>query len=189
MSRWFELSFIEDVKILQKYGPKEYYNKANRGLYEFLDPELAYKYELCDFHNDQKIWKIEKQDDDPIMIVTFKKQNINENKCWILDFQFIENEKEYTKDKKILKGEHYLDTVTKIIRDEVLLYFKQSDLNTLYFETYIDDGAEIIKKNLFQHIADRFISKNQFDIKIENTTFVIDTTFIKGILFVINKIK
>jgi hypothetical protein len=44
-NKWIELSFIEDVKSLKKYGLVEYYNKANAGLYEFLNPELSYGYE------------------------------------------------------------------------------------------------------------------------------------------------
>lgn len=35
MSRWIELSFIEDCKTLHRYGMTEYYNKANKGLYKF----------------------------------------------------------------------------------------------------------------------------------------------------------
>jgi hypothetical protein len=54
----------------------EYYDKANRGLYEFLDPNLAYNYEEYDAANGQKMWKIEKQGDDPIMVVTLKKQGL-----------------------------------------------------------------------------------------------------------------
>ena len=57
-NKWIELSFIEDVKSLKKYGLVEYYNKANTGLYEFLNPELSYGYEEVNMPDGQKMWKL-----------------------------------------------------------------------------------------------------------------------------------
>lgn len=173
MSRWVELSFIEDCKALQKYGLSEYYNKSNTGLYEFLNPELAYEYEENNMSDGQKIWKIQKQDNDPQMVVTLKKQGLD-TKYWVLDFYFPETEKGYAKTKEGLKGKYYLDTVSKIVRDEVIPYFEQSDLDIMFFKAYTNDGAGVMRKNLFQRMIDKFIPKDKFDIKVQDLTFIIN---------------
>lgn len=173
MSRWIELSFIEDVKTLQKYGLNEYYNKTDKGLYEFLNPELSYEYEEDNMSDGQKIWKIQKQDNDPQMVVTLKKQGLD-NKYWVLDFYFPETEKGYAKTKEGLKGKHYLDSVAKIIKDEVIPYFESSDLDTLFFRAYTRDGAGNMRKSLFQRLIDKFVPKDKFDIKIQDLTFIIN---------------
>lgn len=173
MSRWIELSFIEDVKILQKYGLNEYYDRANKGLYEFLNPELAYEYEENNMSDGQKMWKIQKQDGDPQMVVTLKKQGLD-NKYWVLDFYFPETEKSFDQNKEVVKGKHYLDSVAKIIKDEVIPYFESSDLNTLFFRAYTRDGAGNMRKSLFQRLIDKFVPKDKFDIKIQDLTFIIN---------------
>ena len=90
LARWIQLSFINDCKILQEAKSlDEYFDKANTGLYEFLNPGLAYNYEEVGMSDGQKMWKIEKQDNDPIMVITLKKQGL-ENKYWVLDFYFPE---------------------------------------------------------------------------------------------------
>jgi hypothetical protein len=172
LNRWIELSFINDCKILQESESLDkYYDKANTGLYEFLNPDLSYPYEEYDASDEQKMWKIEKQNDDPIMVVTLKKMGL-EDKYWVLDFYFPETEKGYAKGQG-LKGEHYLDTVSKIVRDEVLPYFEQSKLDLLFFRAYTNDGAGKMRKSLFQRLINKFVSKDKFDIKVENLTFII----------------
>jgi hypothetical protein len=172
MSRWIELSFIEDVKALQKYGLKEYYDKANQGLYEFLNPDLSYPYEEVNMGDGQKMWKIEKQDDDPILVVTLKKQGLD-TKYWVLDFYFPEDEKGFARNKEAIKGKHYLDTVSKILKDEIIPYFNKSNLDIIFFRAYTNDGAGIMRKNLFQRMIDKFVPKNEFNIEIKDTTFII----------------
>jgi hypothetical protein len=172
MSRWVELSFIEDCKTLHKYGLEEYYEKANNGLYEFLNPKLAYPYDEINMDDEQKMWKIEKQDFDPIMIVTLKKQGLD-TRYWVLDFYFPGTEKGFARDKEAIKGKHYLDTVSKIVKDEVIPYFTRSDLDIMFFKAYTNDGAGIMRKNLFQRMIDQFIPKNKFNIEIKDTTFII----------------
>jgi len=176
LNRWIELSFINDCKILQEAKSLDiYYNKANKGLYEFLNPEQAYDYEDHNMSDGQKMWKIKKQDDDPTMVVTLKKQGLDD-KYWVLDFYFPETEKGYARNKEGLKGKYYLDTVSKIIRDEILPYFKQSELNILFFRSYTNDGAGEMRKSFFQRAINKFAPKNDFDIKIvgaNGTTFII----------------
>ena len=173
LDRWIQLSFINDCKILQEAKSlDEYFDKANTGLYEFLNPNLAYNYEEVDMSDGQKMWKIEKQDNDPIMVVTLKKQGL-ENKYWVLDFYFPETEKGFAKTKGAIKGEYYLDTVSKIVKDEIMPYFEQSELNDLFFKSYTNDGAGQMRKSLFQRLINKFISKDKFDIKINDSIFII----------------
>jgi len=173
LDRWIELSFINDCKILQEAKSlDEYYDKANTGLYEFLNPDLAYNYEEVDMSDGQKMWKIEKQGDDPVMVVTLKKQGLT-NKYWALDFYFPETEKGFARTKGAIKGEHYLDTVSKIVKDEVMPYFQQSELNDLFFKSYTNDGAGQMRRSFFQKAINKFVPKDKFNTKIDNSIFII----------------
>lgn len=171
--RWIELSFIEDCKILKKAKSlKEYYNKANTGLYEFLNPSLSYPYETIDMVGGQKIWKVEKQNNDPILVVTLKKGGLNNNHYWIIDFYFPETEKGFDK-KQGLEGKNYLDTISKIFIDELLPYIEQSEYNTLLFKAYINDGAGNQRKTVFKKMVDKFLPKDKFTFSEEHNNFII----------------
>lgn len=173
LDRWIQLSFINDCKILQEAKSlDEYFDKANTGLYEFLNPDLAYDYEEINMSDGQKMWKVEKQGDEPIMVVTLKKQGL-ENKYWVLDFYFPETEKGFAKTKGVIKSEHYLDTISKIVKDEIMPYFEQSNLENLFFKSYTNDGAGQMRKSLFQRLINKFISKDKFNIKINDSIFII----------------
>jgi hypothetical protein len=90
-----------------------------------------------------------------------------------LDFYFPETEKGFAKTKGAIKGEYYLDTVSKIVKDEVMPYFEQSDLENLFFKSYTNDGAGQMRKSLFQRLINKFISKDKFNIKINDSIFII----------------
>lgn len=167
MSRWVELSFIEDVKLLQKYGLKEYYNKANKGLYEFLNPELSYPYSEENMSNGQKMWKVEKQENDPQFLVTLK-EGIGD--YWVLDFYFFETG---FKKQEGLVGKYYIDTLSKIVRDNIIPYFLKSKKNELYFNSYSSDGGGETRKKVFNKLIDKFVDKSQFNIKIDENDFII----------------
>jgi hypothetical protein len=167
-NRWMELSFIEDVKCLRKYGLKEYYNKANTTLYEFLNPELSYNYDEVNMSDDQKMWKVEKQDDDPQFLITLK--NGMGGKFFVLDFYFFEGG--FDKQQG-LKGKHYLDTLTKIVKDNIIPYFMSSQKTHLYFNAYNGDGDGKTRQNIFSKIIDKFVNKNQFNIENRNEDFII----------------
>ena len=173
MNRWVEISFIEDIKSLQKQGLKEYYNKANNGLYEFLNPDLAYEYEVKDMSNSQKMWVVEKINNDPQFLITLKKDDINKD-YFILDFYFYETG--FSKQKG-LEGKHYLDTLTKVFKDEIIPYFLTSKENLLYFTAYSEDGSGSTRKKVFEKIISKFVDTNKFDVEI------------KGMEFFINKLK
>jgi hypothetical protein len=168
IDRWIELSFIEDVKILQKYGINEYYNKANTGLYEFLNPELSYPYSEENMSDGQKMWKVEKQDNDPQFLVTLK--NGMGGEFFILDFYFYEGG--FDKQQG-LEGKHYLDTLTKIIKDNIIPYFISSSKSKLYFNAYNGDNEGKTRQKIFIKIIDKFIDKNKFNIENRNEDFII----------------
>ena len=166
-NRWDELLFIEDVKTLKKYGLVEYYDKANRGLYEFLDPEHAYPYQSVNMSDGQKMWKIDKQGDDPILVMTLKKLT----DIWVLDFYFPESEDGFSKVVQGLTGTNYLDTVAKIVRDEVIPYFKSSDIQSIFFRAYSHDGGETMRVSLFKRLINKYIPKSDFKVDISDSSF------------------
>ena len=166
-----ELSFIEDCKTLHKYGLREYYEKVNRGLYEFLNPELSYHYENIDRSDGQKMYKVNKQNNDPQFLVTLKNsKREDEGDLFILNFYFYEGG--FDK-QSALEGKHYLDTLTKIVKDEVIPYFLISDKNKLYFHAYDNDGGGKMRENLFKRMIDKFVNKNIFNIEKRSNEFVI----------------
>lgn len=169
-TRWIELAFIEDTKLLKsKKKITEYYNSANRLLFEHLNPKLAYPYTEKTMSNGQMMWSVEKQDNDPQFLVTLKtKPNL---KYWILDFYFFETG--YSAQKG-LTGTHYLDTLTKIIRDNIIPYFKtQQDKNILFFNAYSGDDHTTTRKVVFQKILQKFINTDDFEISIKDNDFLI----------------
>ena len=169
-NRWVELSFIEETKTLRKQGLVEYYSKANQGLYEFLNPEQAYRYQTVKMSDGQRMWKIDKQGDDPTLVVTLKKLDY----AWVLDFYFPETEDGFEKPEQGLTGAHYLDTIAKIVKNEVIPYFQTSDLGTLYFHAYSDDGGGEMRTNLFKRLISKYVPKTEFRVDISNSSFRIN---------------
>lgn len=166
--RWIELSFIDDCKLLNKYPIQEYYKKANQGLYEFLNPELSYEYDEVNRSQGQKLWIVEKIENDPQFLVTLETTKSSE--YFVLDFYFYETG---MKKNQGLIGENYLDTLCKIIKDNIIPYFTKSSIKTLYFTAYTEDGAGNARKKVFTRIADKFFDKNKFNIKIDGYEFFI----------------
>lgn len=173
MNRWIEISFIEDAKALQKYGLKEYYNKSNQGLYEFLNPELSYEYNEVNMPNGQKIWKVDKQGNDPQFLITLKNSRAMSQPTFILDFYF--HETSFDKQSG-LEGKHYLDTLTKIIKDSIIPHFISSDKEWIYFYAYNGDKGGSTRSKIFKKIIDKFVDKNQFNILIKGGDFLITKT-------------
>ena len=168
-NRLLELSFIEDVKILHiEKSLVEYYNKSNQGLFEFLNPDLSYDYEEKTMSDGQKMWIVKKQDKDPQFLVTLK--NGGGGKYWVLDFYFYESGFEQ---QKGLEGKNYLDTLSKIVKDNIIPYFKQSDKRILYFNSYSGDGSGESRKKLFTKLLDKYLPKNDMNIEIRNEDFII----------------
>jgi len=169
-TRWVELAFMEDVKLLSsKNKLSEYYTKANRLLFEHLNPDLAYPYTEKIMSNNQRMWVVEQQDKDPQFLVTLKTKPTL--KYWILDFYFYEGGYDT---QSGLTGKHYLDTLSKIIRDDVIPFFKtQTDKNILFFLAYSGDQSGSARKAVFSKILQKFVNTNDFEISVKNDEFLI----------------
>jgi hypothetical protein len=169
VNKWIELSYIEDKKTLHNsISLVEYYDKANKGLYEFLNPELSYPYSEESMSNGQKMWKVEKQENDPQFLVTLKE---GAGDYWVLDFYFFETG---FKKQEGLKGEHYLDTLSKIVINNIIPYFSKSKKDELYFNSYSSDGGGETRKKVFNKLIDKFVNKDKFNIKIDGNDFIIN---------------
>jgi hypothetical protein len=115
------------------------------------------------------LWVVEKIGDDPQFLVTLKTTKSDE--YFILDFYFYETG---MKKNKALEGENYLDTLCKIVKDNIVPYFIKSPIKTLYFTAYTEDGAGNARKKAFTRIVDKFFDKNKFNIKINGYEFLIN---------------
>lgn len=169
--RLVEILFLEDLKLLKTEGLEKYYSKANTSLLEYLDPGKSYPYEKVNMKEGQLMFKI-KYEDDPIFVVTLKKGGLNNNHYWVLDFYFPEEEKGFDIQKG-LKGENYLDTVSKIFKEEILPYIESSEYPILYFKAYENDKKGNTRKKVFNKIIDKFVDKNKFNIEIKDNNFII----------------
>jgi len=170
-SRLIEILFLEDCKLLKNGSLLEYYERANTQLYEFLNPDLAYPYEEVNMNDGQKMFKI-KYENDPTFVITLKRGGLNNNYYWVLDFYFPETEKWYSRDLG-LKGENYLDTLSKVLQDEILPYIEKHEYNTLAFRPYQNDNAGETRKKVFKKIIDKFLPKDKFNFEEKNNTFII----------------
>jgi len=170
-SRLIEILFMEDCKLLRKGSLSEYYERANTQLLEFLNPSLSYPYEVVDRDKGQKMYKV-KHEEDPTFVVTLKREGINNNHYWVIDFYFPETEKGYEKQQG-LRGENYLDTLCKIFKDEILPYLEKSEYGTLYFKPYTNDSDGGVRKKVFRKIVDKFLPKDKFGFEEKDNNFII----------------
>jgi hypothetical protein len=166
-----EILFHEDVKILKNKGLQEYYSFANTLLTEFLNPQLSYDYEKIVRDSGELMFKL-KYEDDPYFVVTLKKGGLNENHYWILDFYFPEKDNGFDKQKD-LKGKNYLDTISKIFKDEILPFIEKNQYPTLYFKAYSKDSYGNLRIKVFSKIVDKFVDKKIFDIEKKPNEFII----------------
>jgi hypothetical protein len=169
--RLIEILFIEDCKLLKNVSLLEYYSNANTTLQELLNPDLSYPYEKMDMDKGQKMYKV-KHKNDPTFVITLKRGGLNGNYYWIVDFYFPESEKGYARGLG-LTGENYMDTVCKVLRDEILPYVEKSEYGTLFFKPYINDNAGEIRKKVFRRIIDKFLPKDKFDFTEKDSNFII----------------
>jgi hypothetical protein len=173
-----EILYHEDIKILQNKGLQEYYSSANTLLPEFLNPDLSYDYEKITRDNGELMFKV-KYEDDPYFVVTLKKGGLEGNHYWILDFYFPEKENGFDKQKE-LKGKNYLDTVSKICKDEILPFIETNQYPILYFKAYSKDSYGNLRMKVFSKIVEKFVNKNNFEIEKRSNEFVISKKINNG---------
>lgn len=164
---WILLSFTEDCKSLKRYGLNEYQSRYN--LFEFLNPELSYSYSVNNMGDDGILYKVEKQEEDHQFIVTLKLVKTSKS-YFVLDFAFIKGG--FNKNSGV-NGKNYLDTLCKIIKDEIIPYFEESDINILFFNAYNDDEGGSTRKIVFQKILNKYLDKDKYNTKIYNQNFTI----------------
>lgn len=169
--RLIEILFIEDCKLLHSSSLQEYYDRANTSLLEFLNPDLSYSYEISNMTDGQKLYKV-KYKTDPHFVITLKRGGINGNYYWIVDFYFPETEKGFAKGLS-LEGKNYIDTLCKVLKDEILPYIETSEYGTLYFKPYTNDGSGEIRKKVFRKIIDKFLPKDKFGFTEKDSNFII----------------
>jgi hypothetical protein len=169
--RLIEILFIEDCKLLNNVSLEEYYSRANTNLLEFLNLDLSYPYETVNLDKGQKMYKI-KFKNDPYFVITLKLGGLNENYYWILDFYFPETEKGYERGLGLV-GENYMDTVCKVLKDEILPYIEKSEYQTLFFKAYVNDKAGEIRKKVFRKIIDKFLPKDKYSFTEKDNNFII----------------
>jgi hypothetical protein len=169
-----EILFHEDIKLLKNKGLQEYYSFANTLLIEFLNPGLSYDYEKIVRDSGELMFKV-KYEDDPYFVVTLKKGGLDGNHYWVLDFYFPEKDNGFARQKE-LKGNNYLDTVSKICKDEILPFIEKNQYPILYFKAYSNDSYGNLRMKVFSKIVDKFVNKEQFDIEKRTNEFIIRKT-------------
>lgn len=173
-SRLIELFYLEDLKVLNTTKSlSEYYKKATQLLPEFINPEKSYKYEKVKV-KDGFIFKVETIGQDPQFIVTVKKYG-NRKVTNILDFYWPELSYGFSKPQG-LEGLYYLDTLAKIIKDEIIPMVDQGVLEGgIYFSPYEIDGAGEKRAKVFNRLIDKFVDKSKFNIKKLNDKDILIT--------------
>ena len=113
-----------------------------------------------------------KYEDDPYFVLTLKKGGPDKNHYWVLDFYFPEKIDGFARQKE-LKGKNYLDTVSKICKNEILPFIEKNQYPILYFKAYSNDSYGNLRMKVFSKIVDKFVNKEQFDIEKRTNEFVI----------------
>jgi len=176
-TRDFELILLEVTKRLQQStSVEEYYESSKLPILEHLNPNNSYKYVTKKQGSNFK-WVV-KVDNDPAFVVAL---NLKNSDYYVLDFYYIKIDSEgnpvqvfdRNKDEPGLEGIYYLDTLCKIVLDEILPIFQKSKINLLYFTAYNKDGSGEQRASIFNAIISKFKLKEKFNIKIEGLEFKI----------------
>lgn len=159
-----DLFFHQSMKVISNKYLHELKTYQKEDIYEYLDPNLSYPYDFKSYE-DGKMW-VTKYEDDPEFRVLLKWSKLNN--FYVLDFLF--NTGKTYDTQKGLKGKNYLDTLCKILNNEIIPYIGNE---SLYFNAYDSDGKGDFRKNVFTKILDKFLDKNKYDIQIEGLNFLI----------------
>lgn len=165
INRYEQLIFLEDLKSFNFLNLNEIKNPSyyKRNIFEYLNPNFSYEYEYNEYEGG-KLWKC-KYKNDPEFRVILKWSSLHN--FYVLNFMFMEDDKIY---KQTLEGKNYLDTLCKIIIEEIIPYIEK---DILYFNAYGEDGYGLQRKQIFNKIIDKFIDKSKYSIEIEGFNFLI----------------
>ncbi len=178
-TRDFELILLEITKrLLESKSVEEYYQSSELPILEYLDPTKSYPYTVNKVGKDFK-WRV-KEGHDPAFIISLT--NVH-GKYYVLDFYFVkinavgDIEQVFSKQKdskegvQAIEGPHYLDTLCKVLVDEILPVFKKSDIPMLYFNAYNEDGKGEQRKAIFSKLISKYNIRTLFRVDEDGFEF------------------
>lgn len=163
-----EVLVLEDLRILlNSKNTKEYFNNRKNLLSEFINPSNSYQYSIKELEQGY-IFLIDQVENDPNFIVTLKPNG----RMFVLDFYWPSTQDGFSRLDSI-KGKYYLDTLAKIVRDELPDIIDKSNKEGVVFMAYNVDGGGNKRKSLFKRLIDRFVNKEKFTILDKENLFII----------------
>ena len=163
-----EVLVLEDFRIFRNcQSIDEYFSNRNQLLSEFINPNLSYSYSIKDI-NGGYLFDVEQVEDDPSFVVTLKPNG----KMFVLDFYWPSSQDGFSRLNSI-KGKHYLDTLAKIVRDELPDILDKSNEEGVVFMAYNVDSGGNKRKSLFKRLIDGFVNKEKFTILDKEDLFII----------------
>lgn len=159
----------ESDKAIFEYILLERKYTFNTVLQEYTNPEKSYNfYKTPRLSKDAFGWSSTYGDDPRFdMIVKLISQN-----NYMFDFNFFGHNFNKNIDGDKLKGTHYLDTLHKVVRDELLPWmYKQSPGTTLSFNTNNEDGLGSARKRVFKYLINKYVDNKQVDVHEDGFDF------------------
>lgn len=157
--RLLEVQFLLESESLRRTKSiQEYYDLADQGIFEYLNPSNSYTYTKVKIDGGF-LFKVDKYKNDPLFVVTLKQNG----KTHVLDFYWPENDKGFER-LKGLEGSNYIDTLVKIIQKEIIPLVLNNKIFQVIFSPYEIDSAGKLRDKIFDKIVDKFVDKNKFTI-------------------------
>lgn len=157
-------------KLLLDKGIQEYMS-GREDLREYLNPLLSYPYIKKQLEKDYR-WLVTSQEGDPPFMVTLGKIKQGH----VLDFFWPTAEDRRFEKPEMLNGRHYLDTLSKIVVQEVEPLLRRGEVERVIFTPYSEDGGGNIRKKVFLAIIDKFLDKVLYELKNFEETYFIEKT-------------
>lgn len=166
----FSVYFHELGKLLRNKGLREYMS-GREDLKEYLNPSLSYPYKKYKEKEDFG-WVVQPQEEDPLFVVTLRMVKQGH----VLDFFWPTTGDKRFEKPEMLSGKHYLDTLSKVVSEEVEPLLKRGEVKRVLFLPYSEDGREGIRKKVFLAIIDKFLDKALYELKNFEETYFIEKT-------------
>lgn len=155
-------------KLLRDKGIQEYMS-GREDLREYLDPLLSYPYIKGQTKEGYR-WLVTSQEGDPPFMVTL----VEIKQGHVLDFFWPTAESKRFEKPEMLVGKHYLDTLSKIITQEIEPLLRGGKVERVIFTPYSKDGRGVIRKKVFLAIIDKFLDKTLYQLKNFEETYYIE---------------
>jgi hypothetical protein len=159
LDRLLEAQFLlESTHLRKSKSLQEYFNSSYSDIYEFLNPSKSYTYDKVSIDGGY-MFKVSRVENDPQFLISLKKNG----KSHVLDFYWPESEKGFEKIEG-LRGGNYLDTLAKIIQDEIIPMLENGILYQILFTPYSVDSAGDLREKIFDKITKKFVDTDKFTI-------------------------